>query len=48
MRTERQRTDEDSLTSRCTGLRNLGATCYMNTLLQILFAIKPFRAGLFR
>ncbi|KAF4710192.1 hypothetical protein FOZ63_033210, partial [Perkinsus olseni] len=25
------------------GLRNLGATCYVNALLQALFAIKPFR-----
>lgn len=31
-----------------TGIRNLGATCYMNSLLQTLFAVKEFRAGLYK
>ncbi|KAF4677220.1 hypothetical protein FOL47_002783 [Perkinsus chesapeaki] len=29
------------------GLRNLGATCYANALLQALYAIKPFRYGIY-
>ncbi|EAY09629.1 Clan CA, family C19, ubiquitin hydrolase-like cysteine peptidase [Trichomonas vaginalis G3] len=29
-------------TNRC-GLNNLGATCYINSLIQILFSIEPFR-----
>lgn len=28
------------------GLRNFGATCYMNSLMQQLFMIKPFREGI--
>lgn len=28
------------------GLRNFGATCYMNSLIQQLFMIKPFREGI--
>lgn len=30
------------------GLRNLGATCYMNAFFQVLFHIKRFRAELFK
>ena len=28
------------------GLKNAGATCYMNSLLQQLFMIEPIRAGI--
>ena len=37
-----------SLDERRTGLRNLGATCYMNSLLQTLFMNRAFRRGIFQ
>ena len=30
------------------GLNNLGSTCYMNSMLQVLNSVGPFRNGLMR
>lgn len=30
------------------GLANIGATCYMNSLLQTLFMTREFRNGIYR
>jgi len=30
-----------------TGLKNLGATCYMNALMQVLYSIRAFRQGVY-
>ena len=37
---------QDKSSSGYVGLRNLGATCYMNSLIQQFFAVKPLRYGL--
>ena len=36
----------DKSSSGFVGLRNLGATCYMNSLIQQFFAVKPLRYGI--
>ena len=38
--------NQDKSSSGYVGLRNLGATCYMNSLIQQFFAVKPLRYGL--
>lgn len=32
---------------RCVGLKNQGATCYMNSLLQYLYAVPAFRKAVY-